>query len=228
MLLFLFFTASSFAQISGYKGKRVIVKTGLDAPILENGFDFETEVTLLRNFAISFTYKQTANKYTQKLKEYYAVYREYPTDKATIKDQSYIITAKFFSDEAYTAPKGFYTYITYASGNASANGNYYIPNYDSSLPFDGEYFEYDVSDIKTSYIEFGGGKQLILMSWIVIDFNFGLNQGKMSSEDSDDNTKMGGLPTYFGPNLGSLVANQSGYSGGFGFSTHFKIGLLLF
>ncbi|MEM7370194.1 MAG: DUF3575 domain-containing protein [Bacteroidota bacterium] len=91
----------SISQISGFQGKRIILKSDVSKLILEGGYDVEGEFVLSRHISLSLNH-HFSNQIWKQSK------RITPLDSLQFKKKMIGFTLKKYWNPAITAPKGFY------------------------------------------------------------------------------------------------------------------------
>src|SRR5688572_26988108 len=88
------------AQVSGYMGKKILLKTDLSAPLLDKGISFQAEAALLRNLSVEIGI-QTINRSYNQTNVYYVSYYDdgdYPDEKAHFNGSYFFGKVKLFTD----------------------------------------------------------------------------------------------------------------------------------
>lgn len=122
------YTTAIFAQVSGYKGKRFILKTDLASVALERGYTFELESMLLRDFAISIDYASRAKlNFNDK---------QNLTDTLSYRGNTAGLKLRFYVNKGVPGPVGVYTFLSFRYGSVDIDANYnpdsrYVPRVQS-------------------------------------------------------------------------------------------------
>ncbi|MEM6805753.1 MAG: hypothetical protein AAF696_30420 [Bacteroidota bacterium] len=101
---------SCLAQVSGYLGKKFILKSDLSSFALEEGYSVELEAALFRDRSISLEYSQRSKTH---ISPYYDEEFDFITELDTTQFTSNTLTLKIRSylNKSISAPKGAYSLI---------------------------------------------------------------------------------------------------------------------
>lgn len=221
----------SYAQTSGYQGKRFCLKADIANLFLKREVNISAEYALLRQVSLEGGFLFTDTHYKQNIVGYEKFYKVPSPDKASVKDIQIHAKLKIYHSNVIPAPKGSYTFIGYNYGRATVKGNYFI--YSNQNPKLHEYLQYVYPNVRSSNITGGFGYQDILFDVLMIDFGLGISFGTLNAVGKTDtdtqayNTNMNAFANKYGTNL-SFGQWQLNKSGGFGLATYLKIGVLLF
>ncbi len=205
----------AFSQNTGFRGKRVLIKTDLLNGVRSPLFSASAELLITRRFTLTGGYRTTSGKYNQ---IYY--YEEYHSqdyyfydidnklkDKADIKSRVWSIEARLYKGGVIPAPKGFFYYGTYTNGNVDVKGNYYesltskVITSSSSNNDKNPYYTYEAKNIKTWGLEGGLGYQSFINKYITLGFKLGLNYTSFNYDENWDPKVLSGVAKTYGPNL---------------------------
>lgn len=230
LLLCFCWSGSLYAQPTGYQGKRLMFKTDVISPLTERGINVGLEYVVLRNLVVGTDFSLTGKKHTQRLDNYYSVHGRYPSSKAQINDMQVGLTVQYFLNTALPAPNGSYVFSKYSIGTADIFGNKYLIDEDD--PNNNVLQAFKVSQVSSRQLDIGLGYQEVVFGFLLIDFDFGVSAASLfTDKNGDDNEGYTNLISNFadkhGPNIYSLGSWRK-RPGGLGFSTHLKIGILLF
>jgi opacity protein-like surface antigen len=220
MILFVL-TISSFcaqAQVSGFLGKRVVLKTDLmHLNAYDAGYNLQLEMALMRHTSIQVEYHQRENQYGSYLKRPGGI--NYIDDDAQVASWEVAATLKFYPSRAIPAPKGWYNYIQASRGQADVSGRYLERDFNTDVNRE---YDFNIRNATYSSYETGIGVQTFLLKRIALDFAFGLNYSEIDAEDS--NYLIEEMRYRHGSNLLIVEPNTRFV----GLAAHISVGLLLF
>lgn len=104
------------AQVSGYKGKRLILKTDLASPILERGYNLELESLIFRDLSISLDYSQRS--------KFDHVDRYNEIDTASFKGNTVGLKIRSYLNKAIPGPIGVYSCLLIRYGSVDIEGRF--------------------------------------------------------------------------------------------------------
>jgi hypothetical protein len=228
-LLILCIYSTVVGQVSGYQGKRWILKTDVLAPILERGATAEVEYITTRFLGITSHISYSADRFKQILPGYKLRKGEDPTEKAQIADFQFGLGTKIYFNNVLPAPKRNYFFARILAGRTSIKGNYFI--FDEDNPNNEFYQAYSVKNVPTVRTAIGFGYQTVVFNFVVLDFDLGIATGALlldnPKNDADYNYLTQGFSDRYGPNIYSFGNWRQGKAGGMGLNANFKIGILL-
>jgi len=226
-ILLLLCCSLAFSQVPGYRGKRVMLKTDVLAPILDRGFDAEAELVVTRRFSAMIGFKYSGKRFKQRLQEYKNINGSFPDQKAILDEKQIGAGIYYFMDAAIPSPKGKYLFARYYYGRSEIEGNFYDQELERLL-------DYTARHVRSSKAQLGFGYKEIFLDLITLDFNFGVTLASMNASENltfdgqNYNFVLDGIADNYGPNLGSFGGWNSNLPGGFGLNINLKVGVLLF
>ncbi len=231
LLLIIFASFSTaFAQKNpGFGGKHWLLKLDLVTPLSERGILGELEYVAGRNVSLTLSGLTTNALYTQRLPGYQNS-NDSLAPKANLKDLQLGIGIRYYLSQAMPAPKRNYIFVSYMMGVATAQGNYFRnDNNSTNRVFD----KYTATQIQSSRLNVGFGYQTFFWKRISLDFDWGVALGMLNVGDgiAVDGIKnlalIKGFSDNYGPNIVG-INTISNVPGGFGLALHLKLGVLLF
>ena len=206
------------AQVSGFLGKRAVLKTDLmHLSAYETGYNLQFEMALMRHTSIQLEYHRRENKYGNYLQRPNSI--SYLDDEAQVKSWEVAATMKFYPSRAIPAPRGWYNYIQASQGQADVNGRYLERDFNADV--DREY-DFNIENAAYTSYEAGFGVQTFILKRIALDFSLGLNYSAIDAEDS--NYLIEEMRFRHGSNLLVIEENIEFV----GLAAHVSVGLLLF
>ncbi|MEM6262442.1 MAG: hypothetical protein AAGI38_08040 [Bacteroidota bacterium] len=205
-------------QVTGFQGRRLVVKTDLSIPLFKDGYTLEAEYALLRNLSLSVSFNDVS-------------YRpfNFPSEDLFMNTRTVGYTLRIYGQKVYSAPKGVYTFLTYRNGKASGSGRFFSGDFDDLDQYAGEF---EIEDLTTHQFEVGTGIQLIYWSFLVLDFNTGLSFGLIPTDSEREEAYVRDLRWANGHILtnGSALRSESdpGSDVTWGINMRLGIGVLLF
>lgn len=244
------------SQNSGYAGKHFIIKTDALNGRFLGGRNAEIEVAVLRRLSIFTGFRYQKGNYKQNLNArdvgyitnhdygYIGSYDQQIKNlpKATIKAYTVKLGVKCYHSRVISAPKGFYTYMSFEAGKASIDNTVQLGVVYNSWGGSVEYFTYSrgpsLSGINVKQYELGWGYQEVLFGFLTLEGSFGFNLSRFNGNGSVTTQQYTtAVASYYGPNLLPFGKNMTKYGGGhstkphegaFGFAAFIKVGFLLF
>lgn len=155
-------------QVSGYLGKKFIVKSDLTSTFLEDGYSVEVEGALFRDRSISLEYSQRGRTV---IKPYYEIW-DLVSDSDTSIFESTAITLKVRSylNKAIPAPKGAYSFLFLRYGKAKIDRSRVVEG-DPGFGVD-RIITYETYKLRNAHFYQGGigwGYQTIIADRLVLD-----------------------------------------------------------
>lgn len=206
------------AQVSGFLGKRVVLKTDLmHLKAYDAGYNLQLEMALMRHTSLQVEYHQREAEYGGYLKRPNGF--GYEDDNAKVQSWEVAATLKFYPSRAIPAPKGWYNYIQASRGQADVSGRYLDRDFSTETNLE---YDFNIRNATYSSYETGIGVQTFILKRIAIDLSFGLNYSEIDAEDS--NYLIEEMRYRHGSNL-LIVEENTQFVG---LAGHISIGLLLF
>ncbi|MEM1215265.1 MAG: DUF3575 domain-containing protein [Bacteroidota bacterium] len=203
------------AQVSGYLGKRLVVKTDLvDYWSFEGGYNVQAEYLFARRHSLQCEFQTKEIGYDNYLNRSIQGIRYDTDDPAQVNSWEGVIALRHYLSRALPAPKGLYAYQQFAFGEADISGNYVFDNFEN--------FDYKVADADYWSVELGWGYQTFLLGRIAIDVGFGFNYSELDA--GEFNLVLEDIRYRHGSNLIQLEERLQF----FGLSAHLGVGCLLF
>lgn len=119
------------AQVSGYMGKRFIVKTDLLAPPLQRGFSLGVEAVILKRLTLTADFIRTSTRHARLVTEYgddlgnnYDKYNTLKNGKSKIISQGYRLSLRRYLSTSIYAPLGLYVEYAFGSGKSEVHGQH--------------------------------------------------------------------------------------------------------
>lgn len=185
LLPLLLVSSLAFSQVSGYKGKKFILKTDLTTPILkDDGFDVELEFAFAWNMSISVGYNSFDKEFGETNSYDYG--SEF-TGEGSIQSQNvYLQIRSYLFNSAYIAPRGTYAYAQVFQGFGKATGMGILGRVEAEF-YQGQFKdiigEYNLDNVKFAGLEIGFGNQSIIKNILVIDYYAGINYSLTTAGD---------------------------------------------
>jgi len=205
------------AQVSGYKGKKYILKTDIFSPVLDRGYRLELEAILFRDLSISVDYLKSSkmDSFDEYLDDYKA---SFGTNSVGLKIRSYL-------NKAIPAPLGVYSFLTARKGKTKIDASF---NKEIEIEVgQGQVLRrefYSLDNIQFLQFGIGWGYQTIIKDRISFDTGWTLvfSETRLNEYERIIDAKD------HGHNLFSLSKPLESYYYNWGISVHLSLGLLLF
>lgn len=247
----LFMVSQANAQVSGYAGKRHMLKYSVDMSVLEKGYGIEWESVLTRNRTIVFSYESGGRNYRTNL-DYVDLLNgnEIVTDgeeplKSSIEFSRVKLGFKKYWNPAFPAPIGWYTMYEISRATNTINSQTFdeVPMSIFETSWDDDYYliarDVEIRNVNSTSLAIHFGKQSAFGRRFLVDFRYGfiMNTFDKGEEIVDiiyPAANYSGNLSNFG--LGNLSSSYSNSDDGryientwsFGFSVFLKAGMLLF
>lgn len=206
-ILLCFVLSISFAQVTGYAGKRLIINTDIMDAAVGFGGGAGVEYAFARKMSGTLDYG-----YTQKIKRHI----DYKDIKSKYFQHTTKVGIKLYAHKGFNAPKGGYYFFRFGVSQINSKGKYVSED---------EYLEkivvsFEEKNIRAYFGDMGYGHQWIIKKWVTVDLALGVTIG---------GTRPGGhdYAEEFGPNILSVAmfGGTVGYT--MGLTGNLKIGILL-
>lgn len=252
LMLLIFFNAIGYyavAQVSGYAGKRNMVKYSLEMSLLEKGFGVEWERVLTRNLSTTFSYENGGRSYLTILDQMDLLNgSEIKTElaeplKSSISFSRIKLGFKKYWDPAFPAPIGWYTMLEVSLATNTINTQSFdaVPkSINISMPYLSTYYyvtrPVEIRNLNSMSFGLHFGKQGVLGKRWVLDFRYGFMMNKFDYVEKLEYILYPG--SSYSSNIANLGVSGSSSSSddgkyladswSLGFSAFLKIGVILF
>lgn len=193
------------AQVSGYGGKRFILKSDALAPMFKDGLDIELEFAATRKLTVSAGFLTLDKSYGEYFDVNYGA--EYSGAGTIQSNNVYLQTRYYFLNSAYNAPRGGYAYAQVMQGWGKATGNGIIGYIETENPISGLdptrgiTGDYTLNNVKFNGWEIGFGNQTIINNILVIDYSIGLTNTISSAGEEHNTDAFGATALQYGTAL---------------------------
>jgi len=223
IIVLLLISSQAKSQLTGYQGKRFLVKADLVDLALNDGFGLSAEFAFARRMSLSLN----ANKRSL----FFEDLTDPPSfsdgdddkDELIVNSKSYGLGIRWYKSQAFTAPKGVYSYINVNVGQTDVELYYIKFNYGSSGPRSSRSKD-EIEDLIYASLELGIGNQTIVANRIVLDISIGYNTASFIAGDYNGEILYNSR-SRIDRNLWGFEIDEERY---IGFSGHLSIGFLLF
>lgn len=223
LLFFLFcgaVTGATHAQVPGYLGKHVVLKTDAMSYLREGGYSAQAELALFRRSSLQIGYHTQSKEYDQYVLDPSSSSDSYTSDAALLDSWEFRLAVKSYHSRAVPAPKGWYNYLQLTAGQAEIRGHYL-----EETSGTGMFAEYDfqINNVQYRAYEGGFGVQTFLGRLVALDLAMGINYSVLDAGE-DDNRLIEEMRYRHGSNLWVIAPNNRLV----GFAAHIGVGIILF